>query len=130
MNLRHAFSAFFLKRWAHNLPGINFKNCSAIMCCWQGHKIKNPRTLISTQLRRIPVAVAVIISGTPIQNNLMELFALFDFVHPVKPSSKSSSYSLASAPLSGASSTRSRMANWIQVTALSLDHAEWKVTED
>jgi hypothetical protein len=51
--------------------------------CWQGHKIKNPRTLISTQLRRVPVAVAVIISGTPIQNNLMELFALFDFVHPV-----------------------------------------------
>lgn len=49
----------------------------------QGHKIKNVKTKIAQQLREIPVAVAVILSGTPIQNNLMELHALFDFVCPV-----------------------------------------------
>ena len=31
------------------------------------------------RLWEIPVAVRIIISGTPIQNNLMEMHALFDF---------------------------------------------------
>lgn len=54
----------------------------------QGHKIKNAKTKIAQQLRDVPVAVAVIISGTPIQNNLMELFVLFDFVCPVRLTSQ------------------------------------------
>lgn len=39
------------------------------------------------QLRKrlddIPVATRIIISGTPIQNNLMEMHTLFDFACPV-----------------------------------------------
>lgn len=31
------------------------------------------------ELRRLPVRISVIISGTPIQNNLEEMHALFDF---------------------------------------------------
>ncbi len=31
------------------------------------------------QLRRLDARVRVVISGTPIQNNLMEMHALFDF---------------------------------------------------
>lgn len=31
------------------------------------------------RLHEIPVAVRIIISGTPIQNNLMEMHSLFDF---------------------------------------------------
>lgn len=54
----------------------------------QGHKIKNPRTQIYKQLQSIPQKIAVIITGTPMQNNLMELFALFDFVSPVSLLSK------------------------------------------
>jgi hypothetical protein len=46
----------------------------------QGHKIKNPRTQLAQRLREIPAALPVIISGTPIQNDLMELHSLFDFV--------------------------------------------------
>ena len=45
----------------------------------QGHKIKNPKMQLVQRLQEIPVAVSLIISGTPIQNNLMEMHALFDF---------------------------------------------------
>jgi SNF2 family DNA or RNA helicase len=33
-------------------------------------------------LRQLPTRVRVIISGTPIQNNLMEMHSLFDFTTP------------------------------------------------
>lgn len=36
------------------------------------------------RLQEIPVAVNIIISGTPIQNNLMEMHALFDFACEVQ----------------------------------------------
>ena len=36
------------------------------------------------RLQEIPVAVRIIISGTPIQNNLMEMHALFDFTCEVQ----------------------------------------------
>lgn len=36
------------------------------------------------RLQEIPVAVRIIISGTPIQNNLMEMHALFDFACEVE----------------------------------------------
>lgn len=36
------------------------------------------------RLWEIPVAVRIIISGTPIQNNLMEMHALFDFACEVR----------------------------------------------
>jgi SNF2 family DNA or RNA helicase len=50
----------------------------------QGHKIKNPRTQLAQKLREIPAKLSVIISGTPIQNDLMEMHALMDFVCPVR----------------------------------------------
>lgn len=50
----------------------------------QGHKIKNPRTQLAQRLREIPVRLPVIISGTPIQNDLMEMHALIDFTCPVR----------------------------------------------
>lgn len=37
------------------------------------------------RLWEIPVAVRIIISGTPIQNNLMEMHSLFDFACEVGP---------------------------------------------
>ena len=50
-----------------------------VVCCLQGHKIKNPKMQLVQRLQEIPAAVRIIISGTPIQNNLMEMHALFDF---------------------------------------------------
>ncbi|KAL5255931.1 hypothetical protein ACHWQZ_G011223 [Mnemiopsis leidyi] len=45
----------------------------------EGHKIKNP-TKTSKAMRNVPCNHRLLISGTPIQNNLKELWALFDFV--------------------------------------------------
>jgi hypothetical protein len=46
----------------------------------QGHRLKNPRIQLVQRLAQIPAAVRVIITGTPVQNNLMEMHSLFDFV--------------------------------------------------
>ncbi|KAH9309094.1 hypothetical protein KI387_037005, partial [Taxus chinensis] len=48
----------------------------------EGHIIKNPNTQRAISLREIPSKHRIIISGTPIQNNLREMWALFDFCFP------------------------------------------------
>ena len=54
--------------------------------CLQGHMIKNPKTQLSQALHSLPARHRLVISGTPIQNNLLELHALCAFaVGPVGP---------------------------------------------
>ncbi|XXG39393.1 hypothetical protein AAC387_Pa01g0359 [Persea americana] len=48
----------------------------------EGHIIKNPSTQRAKSLLDIPSRHRIIISGTPIQNNLKELWALFNFCCP------------------------------------------------
>ena len=48
----------------------------------EGHKIRNPNLEISLACKRVKTHNRVILSGTPIQNNLIELWSLFDFVFP------------------------------------------------
>lgn len=48
----------------------------------EGHKIRNPNSEISLACKRVKTYNRVILSGTPIQNNLVELWSLFDFVFP------------------------------------------------
>ncbi|PSS26584.1 Protein CHROMATIN REMODELING like [Actinidia chinensis var. chinensis] len=48
----------------------------------EGHLIKNPGTQRAKSLLEIPSAHRIVISGTPIQNNLKELWALFNFCCP------------------------------------------------
>ncbi|XP_059653836.1 protein CHROMATIN REMODELING 24 [Cornus florida] len=48
----------------------------------EGHLIKNPSTQRAKSLLEIPCGYRIIISGTPIQNNLKELWALFNFCCP------------------------------------------------
>ncbi|XP_043696485.1 protein CHROMATIN REMODELING 24 isoform X2 [Telopea speciosissima] len=48
----------------------------------EGHLIKNPGTQRAKSLLEIPSAHRIIISGTPLQNNLKELWALFSFCCP------------------------------------------------
>lgn len=48
----------------------------------EGHLIKNPRAKITLAVKRIVSNHRLILSGTPIQNNVLELWSLFDFLMP------------------------------------------------
>lgn len=50
----------------------------------EGHKIRNPNTAITINCKELRTANRVILSGTPMQNNLIELWSLFDFVFPMR----------------------------------------------
>ncbi|EPX70945.1 SNF2 family helicase Rhp26 [Schizosaccharomyces octosporus yFS286] len=48
----------------------------------EGHKIRNPDSEMSVNCKQVKTPHRIILSGTPIQNNLIELWNLFDFVFP------------------------------------------------
>jgi superfamily II DNA or RNA helicase len=48
----------------------------------EGHKLKNPKMQLRQSIDMLPARQRLILSGTPIQNNLMEMHTLFDVVCP------------------------------------------------
>lgn len=52
------------------------------VCLDEGQKIKNPHSDITATCKMLPAFHRIILSGTPIQNSLVELWSLFDFVYP------------------------------------------------
>ena len=48
----------------------------------EGHKIKNSNCLLTQLCKRFHSFHRLLLSGTPIQNSLMELWSLFDFISP------------------------------------------------
>lgn len=48
----------------------------------EGHLIKNPKAKVSMAVKRLISNHRLILSGTPIQNNVLELWSLFDFLMP------------------------------------------------
>jgi len=48
----------------------------------EGHVIKNTRTKTAIAIRQLEAAHRLILTGTPIQNGVTELWALFDFLMP------------------------------------------------
>lgn len=50
----------------------------------EGHKIRNPNTAITINCKELRTPNRIILSGTPMQNNLIELWSLFDFVFPMR----------------------------------------------
>jgi len=50
----------------------------------EGHKIRNPNTAITIYCKELRTPNRIILSGTPMQNNLIELWSLFDFVFPMR----------------------------------------------
>ncbi|KAA8644710.1 hypothetical protein EYZ11_012878 [Aspergillus tanneri] len=66
------------------------RNDSDVLCpiSWnycvldEGHLIKNPKAKVTLAVKRIGSNHRLILSGTPIQNNVLELWSLFDFLMP------------------------------------------------
>ncbi|CAL1284945.1 unnamed protein product [Larinioides sclopetarius] len=50
----------------------------------EGHKIRNPDAQATLAVKQFRTPHRIILSGSPIQNNLKELWSLFDFVFPGK----------------------------------------------
>ncbi|XP_064478082.1 DNA excision repair protein ERCC-6-like [Ornithodoros turicata] len=50
----------------------------------EGHKIRNPDAQTTLACKQFRTTHRIILSGSPIQNNLRELWSLFDFVYPGK----------------------------------------------
>ncbi|KID90984.1 hypothetical protein MGU_01938 [Metarhizium guizhouense ARSEF 977] len=48
----------------------------------EGHLIKNPKAKITQAVKRLASNHRLILTGTPIQNNVLELWSLFDFLMP------------------------------------------------
>lgn len=62
-----------------NLSDIRFD----IVCVDEGHRAKNINTDLRKNLVNLRVkGIRLSLSGTPIQNNLSELWSVFDFVQP------------------------------------------------
>ncbi|KAJ1310135.1 hypothetical protein OPQ81_006880 [Rhizoctonia solani] len=61
-----------------NLTQFNWHYCILD----EGHQIKNGRTKITQAVKMINAHHRLLLSGTPIQNNVLELWSLFDFLMP------------------------------------------------
>ncbi|TPX58429.1 hypothetical protein PhCBS80983_g03115 [Powellomyces hirtus] len=48
----------------------------------EGHKIRNPDAVITQACKQLRTPHRIVLTGTPIQNNLTELWSLYDFVFP------------------------------------------------
>ncbi|KAM6500450.1 DNA repair protein, SNF2 family [Amanita muscaria] len=62
---------------------VYLTNCSVgLLLCDEGHRLKNSDSLTYQALNGLDVKRRVILTGTPIQNDLSEYFSLLDFANP------------------------------------------------
>eukprot|EP00850_Spirogloea_muscicola_P020021 SM000205S06228 [mRNA] locus=s205:236164:244326:- [translate_table: standard] len=59
------------------------ETCSFEFCCLdEGHVIKSASSKIASASKRLHARHRLVLTGTPIQNNVLELWSLFDFLMP------------------------------------------------
>jgi hypothetical protein len=61
-----------------------FLFCIHVSDLWflQGHRLKNSKCKLFREMKRIPMANKLLLTGTPLQNNLAELWSLLNFILP------------------------------------------------
>jgi DNA excision repair protein ERCC-6 len=69
-----------LQTYAEDLLGIQWNY--AVLD--EGHKIRNPNADVTVTCKELNTPNRIILSGTPVQNNLSELWSLFDFIYPMR----------------------------------------------
>lgn len=53
-----------------------------LIVCDEGHRLKNPKIKIFQIIKSLPCKRKIILTGTPVQNNLKELYYLSDLINP------------------------------------------------
>lgn len=59
-----------------------YKDCCDLLVCDEAHRLKNSDNQTSKALNSLPVKRRVLLTGTPMQNDLQEFFAMVDFTNP------------------------------------------------
>ena len=58
-----------------------YKDCCDLLVCDEAHRLKNSENQTSRALNSLPVKRRVLLTGTPMQNDLQEFFAMTDFTN-------------------------------------------------
>jgi DNA excision repair protein ERCC-6 len=86
--LRRNKDSLVKMRWAYCI--LDEVRCHAFEvffdsnCYTKGHKIRNPDADITLTCKQLQSQHRIVLTGTPIQNSLKELWSLLDFVYPGK----------------------------------------------
>lgn len=59
-----------------------YKDCCDLLVCDEAHRLKNRENQTAMALSSIPCKRRVLLTGTPMQNDLEEFFAMVDFTNP------------------------------------------------
>jgi SNF2 family DNA or RNA helicase len=54
----------------------------SIVACDEAQRIKNPNALVSRAAKKLNARFCIAATGTPVENNLTDLWSLFDFIQP------------------------------------------------
>ena len=71
---------FFRTMSSHGIEW--FSNKSSYMVIDEAHRIKNEKSKLSEILREFKTSNRLLLTGTPLQNNLHELWSLLNFLLP------------------------------------------------
>lgn len=59
-----------------------YNDCCDLLVCDEAHRLKNRENQTSMALNSLPVRRRVLLTGTPMQNDLEEFYAMVDFTNP------------------------------------------------
>jgi DNA repair and recombination RAD54-like protein len=60
----------------------NYQSCCDLLICDEAHKLKNADSGLSQSLSALPVKRRILLSGTPMQNELSEFYNMVNFCNP------------------------------------------------